>query len=275
MVHIGQHERSPIIYKVAQISQPAFKGVHIFIFPLSVANKHKCKCRLIWLKKTFSTIHCLQCFTFICCISPFSFNVDRQVQWHFQSWIASVNWKKVLQSRLFSRSSIYRLCYEDKAREHGFLWTASLQNLHTVSKCCFFNFLKFSPSSTIFLPVFLPFLTFFPRFFFLPVNSCTPSLLFPSVPASLPPQSSNPHSSPIRVNVNRSFLNLSKQEVLPDRKRVTTRSYLPISPVDTDSGRNFTCVASNPAVPMGKRATVTLNIHRTSSFTPFLLYFCV
>ncbi|KAI4809248.1 hypothetical protein KUCAC02_018154, partial [Chaenocephalus aceratus] len=50
-------------------------------------------------------------------------------------------------------------------------------------------------------------------------------------------------------------------EVLPDRKRVTTRSYLPIIPADTDSGRNFTCVASNPAVPMGKRATVTLNVH--------------
>ncbi|XP_075875758.1 kin of IRRE-like protein 1b isoform X2 [Nelusetta ayraudi] len=56
-------------------------------------------------------------------------------------------------------------------------------------------------------------------------------------------------------------------EVLPDRKRVTTRSYLPISPVDTDSGRNFTCVASNPAVPMGKRATVTLNIHHPPMVT--------
>lgn len=54
-----------------------------------------------------------------------------------------------------------------------------------------------------------------------------------------------------------------KQEVLPDRKRVTTRSYLPITPVDTDSGSNFTCVASNLAVPMGKRVTVTLNVHRT------------
>lgn len=117
---------------------------------------------------------------------------------------------------------------------------------------------------------------FLPLFFLLAGKLLHPiSLLFPSFPTSLPPRSSNPHSSPIRVNVNRSFLNLSKQEVLPDRKRVTTRSYLPISPVDTDSGRNFTCVASNPAVPMGKRATVTLNIHRTSSFTPFLLYFCV
>ncbi len=54
------------------------------------------------------------------------------------------------------------------------------------------------------------------------------------------------------------------QELLPDRKRVTTRSYLPISPVDTDTGKNFTCVATNLAVPMGKRATVTLDVHRKS-----------
>ncbi len=54
------------------------------------------------------------------------------------------------------------------------------------------------------------------------------------------------------------------QELLPDRKRVTTRSYLPISPVDIDTGKNFTCVAANLAVPMGKRATVTLNVHRKS-----------
>lgn len=58
----------------------------------------------------------------------------------------------------------------------------------------------------------------------------------------------------------------AEQEVLPDRKRVTTRSYLPLTPADTDSGRNFTCVASNPAVPMGKRATVTLNVHRMLPF---------
>uniref|UniRef100_A0A665VC51 Kin of IRRE-like protein 1 n=1 Tax=Echeneis naucrates TaxID=173247 RepID=A0A665VC51_ECHNA len=56
-------------------------------------------------------------------------------------------------------------------------------------------------------------------------------------------------------------------EVLPDRKRVTTRSYLPITPVDTDSGSNFTCVASNPAVPMGKRATVNLNVHHPPTVT--------
>uniref|UniRef100_A0A7N8XJT0 Kin of IRRE-like protein 1 n=1 Tax=Mastacembelus armatus TaxID=205130 RepID=A0A7N8XJT0_9TELE len=56
-------------------------------------------------------------------------------------------------------------------------------------------------------------------------------------------------------------------EVLPDRKRVTTKSYLPITPVDTDSGSNFTCVASNPAVPMGKRATITLNVHHRPTVT--------
>ncbi|XP_029561657.1 kin of IRRE-like protein 1 isoform X1 [Salmo trutta] len=53
----------------------------------------------------------------------------------------------------------------------------------------------------------------------------------------------------------------SSTEVLPDRKRVTTRSFLPIIPEDKDTGRNFTCVASNRAVPMGKRTTVTLNVH--------------
>uniref|UniRef100_A0A673ADI7 Kin of IRRE-like protein 1 n=1 Tax=Sphaeramia orbicularis TaxID=375764 RepID=A0A673ADI7_9TELE len=56
-------------------------------------------------------------------------------------------------------------------------------------------------------------------------------------------------------------------EVLSDRKRVTTRSYLPITPVDTDSSRNFTCVASNPAVPMGKRASVMLNVHHPPTVT--------
>uniref|UniRef100_A0A4W4ENC3 Ig-like domain-containing protein n=1 Tax=Electrophorus electricus TaxID=8005 RepID=A0A4W4ENC3_ELEEL len=52
-------------------------------------------------------------------------------------------------------------------------------------------------------------------------------------------------------------------EVLPDRKRVTTRSFLPIQPVDTDTGRNFTCVSINPAVPLGKRASITLNVHHS------------
>ncbi|XP_056336325.1 kin of IRRE-like protein 1b isoform X2 [Danio aesculapii] len=50
-------------------------------------------------------------------------------------------------------------------------------------------------------------------------------------------------------------------EVLSDRKRVTTKSFLEIQPMDTDTGRNFTCVASNLAAPLGKRSTVTLNIH--------------
>uniref|UniRef100_A0A8C1DA92 Kin of IRRE-like protein 1 n=1 Tax=Cyprinus carpio carpio TaxID=630221 RepID=A0A8C1DA92_CYPCA len=50
-------------------------------------------------------------------------------------------------------------------------------------------------------------------------------------------------------------------EVLADRKRVTTKSFLEIQPVDTDTGRNFTCVASNLAAPLGKRVTVTLNVH--------------
>ncbi|XP_057713301.1 kin of IRRE-like protein 1b isoform X1 [Corythoichthys intestinalis] len=56
-------------------------------------------------------------------------------------------------------------------------------------------------------------------------------------------------------------------EVLPDRKRVTTRSYLPIVPLDTDSHSNYTCVASNPAVPMGKRANVMLNVHHPPTVT--------
>ncbi|XP_077580532.1 kin of IRRE-like protein 1b isoform X2 [Stigmatopora nigra] len=56
-------------------------------------------------------------------------------------------------------------------------------------------------------------------------------------------------------------------EVLPDRKRVTTRSYLPIVPLDIDSHSNYTCVASNPAVPMGKRANVMLNVHHPPTVT--------
>ncbi|XP_077472157.1 kin of IRRE-like protein 1b isoform X1 [Stigmatopora argus] len=56
-------------------------------------------------------------------------------------------------------------------------------------------------------------------------------------------------------------------EVLPDRKRVTTRSYLPIVPLDIDSHSNYTCVASNPAVPMGKRANIMLNVHHPPTVT--------
>lgn len=43
---------------------------------------------------------------------------------------------------------------------------------------------------------------------------------------------------------------------------MTTRSYLPIAPVDTDTGRNYSCVATNLAIPSGKSTTVTLNVHR-------------
>ncbi|XP_065131501.1 kin of IRRE-like protein 1a isoform X3 [Paramisgurnus dabryanus] len=53
----------------------------------------------------------------------------------------------------------------------------------------------------------------------------------------------------------------STRELLSDRKRVTTRSFLPVLPIDTDTGKNFTCVATNLAVPNGKRATITLNVH--------------
>uniref|UniRef100_A0A6Q2XIM8 Ig-like domain-containing protein n=1 Tax=Esox lucius TaxID=8010 RepID=A0A6Q2XIM8_ESOLU len=54
---------------------------------------------------------------------------------------------------------------------------------------------------------------------------------------------------------------------LPDRKRATTYSLLPIHPVDTDTGRNYSCVASNPAIPSGKRTTVTLNVHHPPTVT--------
>ncbi|XP_055053101.2 kin of IRRE-like protein 1a isoform X3 [Misgurnus anguillicaudatus] len=59
----------------------------------------------------------------------------------------------------------------------------------------------------------------------------------------------------------------STTELLSDRKRVTTRSFLPVLPIDTDTGKNFTCVASNLAVPMGKRATITLNVHHAPVVT--------
>ncbi|XP_064201613.1 kin of IRRE-like protein 1 [Anguilla rostrata] len=59
----------------------------------------------------------------------------------------------------------------------------------------------------------------------------------------------------------------SVTEVLADRKRVTTRSFLPVLPVDTDTGRNFTCVTSNLAIPTGKRTTVSLNVHHPPTVT--------
>ncbi|KAG7261579.1 hypothetical protein CRUP_017220 [Coryphaenoides rupestris] len=37
--------------------------------------------------------------------------------------------------------------------------------------------------------------------------------------------------------------------------------------VERDTGRNFTCVATNPAVPLGKRATVMLNVHHPPTVT--------
>lgn len=60
------------------------------------------------------------------------------------------------------------------------------------------------------------------------------------------------------------FFSVLHQEVLPDRKRVTTRSFLPIQPIDTDTGRNYSCMATNLAAPTGKSTTVTLNVHRKS-----------
>uniref|UniRef100_A0A8C8EH98 Ig-like domain-containing protein n=1 Tax=Oncorhynchus tshawytscha TaxID=74940 RepID=A0A8C8EH98_ONCTS len=60
---------------------------------------------------------------------------------------------------------------------------------------------------------------------------------------------------------------VSTTEVLPDRKRVTTHSFLPIHPVDTDTGRNYSCVASNLAIPAGKHTTVTLNVHHPPTVT--------
>ncbi|XP_036002108.1 kin of IRRE-like protein 1a isoform X5 [Fundulus heteroclitus] len=60
---------------------------------------------------------------------------------------------------------------------------------------------------------------------------------------------------------------VSTTEVLPDRKRVTTRSYLPIHPIDTDTGRNYSCTATNLAAPSGKSTTVTLNVHHPPTVT--------
>ncbi|KAM6948132.1 kin of IRRE-like protein 1b [Aplochiton taeniatus] len=54
---------------------------------------------------------------------------------------------------------------------------------------------------------------------------------------------------------------LTSTEVLPDRKRVTTRSVLPITPQYRDTGSTFTCLATNLAVPLGKQASVKLNVH--------------
>lgn len=110
-----------------------------------------------------------------------------------------------------------------------------------------------------------PHLTFYLYFSFFHPSSplCIFSLI--SLCGLFSLNSSYPVISPANACPVSAFFSV-KQEVLPDRKRVTTRSYLPITPVDTDSGSNFTCVASNPAVPMGKRTTLTLNVHRMLLF---------
>lgn len=132
------------------------------------------------------------------------------------------------------------------------------------------GFYKMSPLNSIQWHVFIfhipfilqhfsPFSLISPMTFSLFFFSTVLLLLFFDLSLSVPHHKFYPHP-PQPTILPLHFL--TKQEVLPDRKRVTTRSYLPITPADTDSGRNFTCVASNPAVPMGKRATVTLNVHR-------------
>ncbi|MBN3304939.1 KIRR1 protein, partial [Amia calva] len=60
---------------------------------------------------------------------------------------------------------------------------------------------------------------------------------------------------------------ISSTEVLPDRKRVTTRSFLPILPTDADIGRRYTCHTHNEALPAGKQVSVTLNVHHPPTVT--------
>ncbi|XP_028832003.1 kin of IRRE-like protein 1b isoform X2 [Denticeps clupeoides] len=59
----------------------------------------------------------------------------------------------------------------------------------------------------------------------------------------------------------------STTELLSDRKRVTTSSLLPITPLDTDTGRNLTCITSNAAIPSGKHTSVILNVHHKPTVT--------
>ncbi|XP_039597156.1 kin of IRRE-like protein 1 [Polypterus senegalus] len=59
----------------------------------------------------------------------------------------------------------------------------------------------------------------------------------------------------------------SSTEVLPDRKRETTVSILPIMPTDSDIGRVFTCHTKNDALPSGKEASVRLNVHHPPTVT--------
>ncbi|XP_015194591.1 kin of IRRE-like protein 1a isoform X2 [Lepisosteus oculatus] len=60
---------------------------------------------------------------------------------------------------------------------------------------------------------------------------------------------------------------ISSTEVLPDRKRVTTHSFLPILPTDADIGRRYTCHTSNEALPAGKQTTISLNVHHPPTVT--------
>ncbi|XP_058875650.1 kin of IRRE-like protein 1 isoform X1 [Acipenser ruthenus] len=59
----------------------------------------------------------------------------------------------------------------------------------------------------------------------------------------------------------------STTEVMSDRKRETTLSFLPIVPTDADIGRVFTCHASNEALPAGKETSVKLNVHHPPTVT--------
>ncbi|KAF7235553.1 Kin of IRRE-like protein 1 [Varanus komodoensis] len=56
-------------------------------------------------------------------------------------------------------------------------------------------------------------------------------------------------------------------EVLPDGKRETTVSQLLINPTDQDIGRVYTCRCANDAIPAGKEASVTLDVHHPPTVT--------
>lgn len=201
----------------------------------------------------------LKCFTFTV-ISLFSSNDDRQVQCHFKNWIASVNWKTILRGSYFPAPALNVCIMKIKYKNMVFYKPFSLESVWMT---------LFHLPNSLHPPSFPSSLSNFShdvsplssRVLFRPSSSTAPlPLLLFDLPWLLSLNST--HTLPYPQPRPDHFSFFHWQEVLPDRKRVTTRSYLPITPVDTDSGRNFTCVASNPAVPMGKRATVTLNIHR-------------
>ncbi|XP_062821445.1 kin of IRRE-like protein 1 [Anolis carolinensis] len=56
-------------------------------------------------------------------------------------------------------------------------------------------------------------------------------------------------------------------EVLPDGKRETTTSQLPINPTDLDIGRVYVCRCTNEAVPAGKETSIKLNVHHPPTVT--------